>query len=407
MTMWKTATIGSVCTTFSGGTPSTSHPEYYCGDIAWIASADLNQGRIRSVKGRITRVGLERSSAKLVKSGTPLIALYSATAGVPAITYVDGAINQVRLAMIPRAIESEYFLQWLQADRESIIDRFTQDGQPNRSGAIVRNIEITLPPVSEQRRIGEVLGDADNLIAELERLITKKQAIKQVMMQELLTGGTRLSGFSDPWRMVRLGDHVSYVKTVPLSRDQLDRKSLLRYLHYGDIHTRRGVFLDTAQEPMPRASATLAGRAGQLKTGDLLFADSSEDTSGVGKSVEITGVPTDGVVAGLHTIAARFDKAVLGDGFKAYLQFIPSFRQSLLRLAAGTKVLATTRSYISSVELQLPPIDEQHAIASTLTDCERELIALHARLDKARDVKQGMMQELLTGRTRLPVQEAV
>ena len=407
MTAWKTATIGSVCTTFSGGTPSTSHPEYYGGDIAWIASADLNQGRIRSVKGRITRVGLERSSAKLVKSGTPLIALYGATAGVSAITYVDGAINQAVLAMIPRAIESEYVFQWLQANRESIIDRYTQGGQPNLSGAIVRNIEIPLPPVSEQRRIGEVLGNADNLIAELERLITKKQAIKQGMMRELLTGRTRLPGFSDPWRTVRLGDHVSYVKTVPLSRDQLDHESPLRCLHYGDIHTRRGVFLDTAQEPMPRAAATLAGRAGQLKTGDLVFADASEDTSGVGKSVEITGVPTDGVVAGLHTIAARFDKAVLADGFKAYLQFIPSFRRSLLRLAAGTKVLATTRSYISSVELQLPPIDEQHAIASTLTDCERELIALSARLNKARDVKQGMMQELLTGRTRLPAQEAV
>jgi len=282
-----------------------------------------------------------------------------------------------------------------------------RSGIPKINRDELAEYRMRVPGDGEQRAIGQALDDADRSIATLERLITKKQAIKQGMMQELLTGRTRLPGFSDPWRTVRLGEHVSYVKTVPLSRDQLDRESPLRYLHYGDIHTRRGVFLDTAQEPMPRASATLAGRAGQLKTGDLVFADASEDTSGVGKSVEITGVPTDGVVAGLHTIAARFDEAVLGDGFKAYLQFIPSFRQSLLRLAAGTKVLATTRSYISSVELQLPPIDEQHAIASTLTDCERELIALHARLDKARDIKHGMMQELLTGRTRLPVQEAV
>ena len=104
MTAWETVTIGSACTTFSGGTPSTSHPEYYGGHIVWIASADLNQGRIRSVKGRITRLGLERSSAKLVKPGTPLIALYGATAGVPAITYVGGAINQAILAMVPRTI---------------------------------------------------------------------------------------------------------------------------------------------------------------------------------------------------------------------------------------------------------------------------------------------------------------
>lgn len=271
-----------------------------------------------------------------------------------------------------------------------------------------QNFVIKLPTdVREQQRIVEALENADQLIASLERLITKKQAIKQGMMQELLTGRTRLPGFSDSWRTVRLGDHVRYVKTVPLSRDQLDRESPLRYLHYGDIHTRASVFLDAAQEPMPRASATLASRAGQLKVGDLVFADASEDAAGVGKSVEITDVPTAGVVAGLHTIAARFDKSVVADGYKAHLQFIPSFRQSLLRLAAGTKVLATTRSYISSIDVQLPAIDEQHAIACTLADCERELVALHARLNKARDVKEGMMQELLTGRTRLPVEEAV
>ena len=93
---------------------------------------------------------------------------------------------------------------------------------------------------------------------------------------------------------------------------------------------------------------------GELQVGDLVFADASEDLAGVGKSIEITSVPDGGLVPGLHTIAARFDKTVLADGFKAYLQFIPSFRQALLRLAAGTKVLATTRTYISSINLRLP-----------------------------------------------------
>ena len=282
-----------------------------------------------------------------------------------------------------------------------------RSGIPKINRAEIAEFSLLAPPEDEQRAIGRSLDDVDNLIVTLERLIAKKQAVKQGMMQELLTGRTRLPGFSDPWRNVRLGDHVAYVKTVPLSRVQLDFESPLRYLHYGDIHTRAGVFLDAALEPMPRASATLAGRAGQLRVGDLVFADASEDTAGVGKSLEISGVPTEGVIAGLHTIAARFDKSVLADGFKAYLQFIPGFRQSLLRLAAGTKVLATTRSYISSIEMQLPPIDEQQAIAGALTDCGQELSTLQERLDKARAIKQGMMQELLTGGTRLPVSAAI
>ncbi len=220
-------------------------------------------------------------------------------------------------------------------------------------------------------------------------------------MQQLLTGRTRLPGFEDEWSEIRLGDHVNYVKTVALSRAQLDAKSSLKYLHYGDIHTRSSVLLDAASEDMPRANAKLAARAGLLQRGDVVFADASEDPAGVGKSVEITGTPNTGVVPGLHTIAARFDKSVLADGFKAYLQFIPSFRDQLLRLAAGTKVLATTRSYISSITLTLPDIAEQGVIAEVLRDADREVEVLRVRLAKAQDIKAGMMQQLLTGRTRL------
>lgn len=233
-------------------------------------------------------------------------------------------------------------------------------------------------------------------------MAAKKQAIKQGMMQQLLSGRTRLPGFRAPWSKYRLGNHVTYLRSAPLSRAQLNDESPLRYLHYGDIHTTTRVKLDAASTPMPRAPITLTRSAGRLQPGDLIFADASEDTDGVGKSVEVLSVPPGGVVPGLHTIAARFDKSVLADGFKAYLQFIPTFRNGLLRLAAGTKVLATNRSYISSIVLHLPPVNEQRAIASILSDADAEVEILAVHLEKAQEMKQGMMQQLLTGRTRLP-----
>lgn len=286
------------------------------------------------------------------------------------------------------------------------VDFETHSGKSGVPGVNRNDLHSELVPVprskGEQRAIADALTDADDLIATLERLITKKQAIKTGMMQQLLTGRTRLPGFTAPWRNVTLGDHVSFVKAVALSRAQLDTESPTRYLHYGDIHTRSSVVLDAENESMPRASSNLLRTAGNLQVGDLVFADASEDPAGVGKSVEITSVPAEGVVPGLHTIAARFDKRVLADGYKAYLQFIPAFREALLRLAAGTKVLATTRSYISSVVVAVPPIDEQKAISEVLTDSEVELECLRERLAKARAVKVGMMQQLLTGRTRLP-----
>jgi type I restriction enzyme S subunit len=209
-----------------------------------------------------------------------------------------------------------------------------------------------------------------------------------------------------PWKNATLGDHVSFVRTVALSRAQLDTESPTRYLHYGDIHTSSRVTLDAANEPMPRADARLLRNAAMLEVGDLVMADASEDRDGVGKSIEITSVPAAGIVAGLHTIAARFDSDILTDGFKAYLQFIPTFRETLLQLAAGTKVLATTRGHVSSISLKLPPLDEQRAIAEVLRDSGSEIEALRQRLLKSQNIKHGMTRELLTGRIRLPAEGA-
>lgn len=142
----------------------------------------------------------------------------------------------------------------------------------------------------------------------------------------------------------------------------------------------------------------------RLETGDVVFVDASEDLSGVGKSLEIMGADDIEAVAGQHTIAARFDKAVLADGFKAYLQQIPAFTTHLRRLAAGTKVYATNRKHIASAEILLPEPDEQRAIVRVLSEMDGEITALEARLEKTRALKQGMMQALLTGRVRLPVQ---
>lgn len=308
----------------------------------------------------------------------------------------------------PGKVDSQFLSYYINSELGQSFFTQSQIGgaQKNVNAGVLRGMPLPLPPRPEQRAIVTALDSVVSLIETLERMVVKKRDIKRGLMQQLLTGQTRLPGFYAKWREVLLGEHVSYIRTVALSRDQLDQESPLRYLHYGDIHTRSEVHLDAAAESMPRARAGLAGRAGRLLPGDLVFADASEDPAGVGKSLEVATVPPEGLVAGLHTIAARFDKRVLADGFKAYLQFIPAFRESLLRLAAGTKVLATTRSYISSVRLLVPDVEEQKAIAAVLADADAEITALERRLTSARSIKTGMMQELLTGRTRLHVEAA-
>lgn len=405
---WSEALLGDVARVYSGGTPSRKIPRFWGGGIPWVTTAEIDAGYITDSRESITAEGLNASAAKVAKPGTLLLAMYGQgkTRGKVAMLRIPASMNQACAAIeAGRSVDEAYLFHYLTYRYSTIRGMSNAGSQDNLSGDIVKSIVVAVPPLVEQRVIADALSDADGLIRAFEKMIAKKRDVKQGMMQELLTGRGRLPGFSGDWREICLGDHVTYVRTVALSRDQLDQDSPLRYLHYGDIHTRTSVRLDAAAEDMPRAASHLAARSGRLMRGDLVFADASEDPDGVGKSVEVSAVPPEGVVPGLHTIAARFETSVLADGFKAYIQFIPTFRAALLRLAAGTKVLATTRNSISGITLMLPEVDEQSAIAGVLSDADAEIAALERRLESARAVKVGMMQELLTGRTRLPVEE--
>ena len=270
---------------------------------------------------------------------------------------------------------------------------------PKISGDKLRRMLVPVPPLPEQRAIAAALSDVDALIASLDRLIAKKRDLKQAAMQQLLTGKTRLPGFHGEWEVKRLGDYVTFLRHGVNSRAELLPEGRVKYLHYGDVHACKGVYLSPDSLPcLPDAKVASLDR---LRDGDLIFADASEDVAGVSKSVEMRGVESIEVVSGLHTIAARFDKEVLADDFKGFLQFCPPFTTQLRRLAAGTKVYATNRSHVASVEMRLPTVPEQTAIAAVLSDMDAELSALEARCDKTRDLKAAMMQELLTGKTRL------
>ena len=247
--------------------------------------------------------------------------------------------------------------------------------------------------------IATVLSDVDALLDGLDRLIAKKRDLRKAAMQQLLTGKTRLPGFKGEWEKKHLGDGVRFLSHGTNSRAELLPDGPVKYLHYGDIHASTGALLEPTS--LPSLPEQKAKRLDRLRDGDLVFVDASEDLIGVGKSVEICGVGETELVAGLHTIATRFDKDVLIDGFKAYLQFCPAFSNQLRRLAAGTKVFATNRSHVESVEMALPSTNEQTAIAAVLSDMYAELAALESRRDKTHALKQAMMQELLTGRIRL------
>lgn len=336
---------------------------------------------------------------------TLIIANSGATLGIAKILGIQCCANDGIAALInPKPdIDLRYLAYFINTQTKFLRDVVaTGNGQPNLNTGLIGAINIPIPSsIDEQRKIADTLSEIDDLIRGLDQLIAKNRDIQQAAMQQLLTGKRRLPGFSGEWAVKRLGDHLSFLRNGTNSRAELSTEGDVHYLHYGDIHGSQHLLLNPTKTSMPCLPRDKAKRLDRLSNGDLVFADASEDLDGVGKSAEVQLPENMELVAGLHTIAVRFDKKVMTDGFKAYLQFIPTFRSHLRQLAAGTKVYATNRTHIASAELKIPGIEEQAAIATILSDMDAELAALEVRREKARQLKQGMMQELLTGRIRL------
>jgi len=412
---WDVVRLGEIASFYSGGTPSTSVPEYYGGNIDWITSSDLNKGRIYWVTGKITEKGLRNSSAKLIRQGTLLMALYGATAGIVSISQIQAAINQAVLAILPSSASEEYLFQQLSRLKDWIVRTYTQGGQPNLSGQVVKSIPLALPTVPEQHCIAEALSDVDALLDALDRLIAKKRAIKQGAMQALLTGRVRLPGFErkpgykrtevgvipEDWEVKTFDELFDFLSTSSCSRSDLSESGNIHYIHYGDIHTRWDYNLDFDAESVPLVAFEKVKNIARLQDGDLIMVDASEDEEGVGKSVEILNLGGRSAVAGLHTLALRSKGGDLVNGFKAYLQANQAVRTQIRRVATGLKVFGISKNNLRDIFVPLPGPLEQTAIAEVLSDMDAEIETLERRRAKVRAIKQGMMQELLTGRVRL------
>lgn len=235
---------------------------------------------------------------------------------------------------------------------------------------------VTLPSKSEQQAITKRLQDVDRLIATLKRLISKKHAIKQGMMQELLTGRTRLPGFNRPWHEKLLGD-LTRIKTG--SRNNQDKVSSGAYPFF--VRSQTVERIDTY---------SYSGEA-VLIPGE----------GGIGEIFHY--------INGCHEVHQRVYRISDFSGISGKFAFYylqQFFKDHALRNTVKATVDSIRLPIIQSFKMTIPgSIDEQTAIAALLDDTSSEIDTLERRLESARNIKQGMMQELLTGRTRLPVEE--
>lgn len=242
----------------------------------------------------------------------------------------------------------------------------------------------------EQKAIAEALSDADALIEALEQLLAKKRQIKQGAMQELLTGQKRLPGFSGDWKSKQIGELASIQRGAsprPIdSPDWFDDNSSVGWVRISDV-TQSGMYLtETTQRLSPQG--VLHSRP--VAKDSLIMSICAT----VGKPV-ITKIDTC-----IHDGFVVFDRLSIDKIFLYYT--LSSIEGDWSRHGqTGSQMNLNTGLINSTVVLTPPSTEEQTAIATVLSDLDAELAALETKLAKARQLKQGMMQELLTGRIRL------
>ena len=180
---WEQRKLGDISNSYSGGTPTVGNPLYYGGAIPFIRSAEINSEKTELF---LTEKGLNNSSAKMVNTGDILYALYGATSGEVGRSRIKGAINQAILAIIPyKEYDAEYLAQLLRRNKIAIIETYLQGGQGNLSGAIVKELEIDIPKLSEQLKIGSVLSKVDNLITLHQRQLERLKNIKSALLEKM------------------------------------------------------------------------------------------------------------------------------------------------------------------------------------------------------------------------------
>lgn len=262
---------------------------------------------------------------------------------------------------------------------------------------------LPVPEKSEQHAIATALEDVDRLNASLERLISKKRSVRQGMVQELLTGRTRLPGFTTAWGPVRMREIGSaYGGLVGKSKED-----------FGVGSARYVTFMEVMADPrllgtrLERVHVVKGESQNAVERGDVIFNGSSETPEEVAMAAVVDFEPKGAVFLNSFCFGFRLNS---GQRRVVSMYLAHWFRSSMGREAVSVLAQGATRYNIAKTKLLdlepvLPSRDEQEAISGVLRDVDNEIEALERRLVSAREVKTGIMQELLTGRTRLPIGE--
>ena len=373
---WELKTLASITNTITCGVAAT--PQYVDSSIGkpFLSASHVQKGKVIFDNYKYIPINLFKLITKNnpPQKGDILYTRVGAGIGEAGVIEVEDDFGvYVSLTLIkPKKQINSYFLKNLLNSTyyRSLAkrDQYAGAGVQNLNVQVVREFLIPLPPTKvEQEDIAEALNDADALIESLEKLIVKKRHLKQGAMQELLIGKKRLPGFSGGWEVKKLGD-VLTIAHGKSQHDVADRNGIYPILATGGQ-------IGTANRFLYDKPSVLIGRKGTIDQPQFM------DTP-------------------FWTVDTLF-YSVIHEPNNAKFLFYRSCLIDWKQHNEASGVPSLNARTLERIEIKIPEHEEQTAIAAILTDMDAEIKTLEDKLAKAHQVKQGMMQELLTGRIRL------
>lgn len=384
---WDVKKLGEVADVISGGTPSTSIPEYWADEVLWATPGDVTStGKyIYDTARKISNLGLEKSSARLLPENSVLMTS-RATIGESSINKLPMATNQGFKSFICHGINYEY-LYYNMEDLKKVFKRKASGSTfLEISKKDVDNTKLQIPHLEEQERIADILSTWDKAVESYGKLLEEKKERKKGLMQLLLTGEKRLGGFTGSWKEVRLGDIFS----IPNKKEVIDpeiNKIITVRLH------RKGVFTGLQNETLSFGATKYYYR----RSGQFIYGKQNIFNGAFG----LVPKELDMCYSSADIPSLDFKDGLVVPKYIDYYFSRKSIYRRLESRAIGTGSKRLHESEFLKIEIILPSLEEQKAIAEVLATADREIDLLEKLIEGLEEEKKGLMQLLLKGIVRV------
>ena len=393
---WYIKTLGSLTSLLTNGFVGTATSAYVNGEdgVLYIQGYNVQENgfNFRGIK-RVSKSFHTRNQKSCLQSGD-LLTIQTGDIGVTTVVppeLVGANCHALVISRLNKRVsDPSFYCQYFNSEQGRAAFKEIETGTTMKhlNCGDMKRLFLPSPPVEEQRSIATALGDVDALLRALARLIAKKRDLKQAAMQQLLTGQTRLAGFSGEWEETTLGAIGECIIGLTYHPDNVVEHGLL-VLRSSNVQGGRLAYENNVHVDIEVNERLIT------RQGDILICVRNGSRTLIGKSAVIDECAAGTTFGAFMTVYRTVHWRFISHAFQS------ESIQRQIRDNIGATINQITNKDMKALRLKLPSSSEQTAIAAVLTDMDAELAALEQRLTKTRALKQGMMQELLTGRTRL------